>query len=179
MNSPRQCSQEEINALREMNTKYWYDANTTTLRGNWTPVKFEDNTASKLVDGLVQLKTLDKGSFFSRVWFLRDKESNKIIGIIDSTGLDEDGYSEISIRLLKSTRRKGFASEAVNGLIDHFRQFKEHKFECLPQDALREKACTIISELSDALPTPEMGQQFIEARRLTGEFPTGFQAPPQ
>ncbi|USE36132.1 GNAT family N-acetyltransferase [Endozoicomonas sp. SCSIO W0465] len=110
-------SKEEISLVRRMNLEF------RNREAEWTPILITADSSDEIIKIRIKLDKL-KGDFFSRTWVIADKETKSLIGIMTTSMLSKTGFSVINRHLLKQYTGRGFGSEALISIFEHYQNFR-------------------------------------------------------
>lgn len=109
---------EECSLVKQLNEEY------VSGVSRWTVLEVEKGTPNNIIKNLLKL-TVDSGCYFSRLWFLKEKHNNQLIGLLQSSRLDKQGLSEIDRHIAAPFCRKGYGSEALNEVFSFYRSMPQ------------------------------------------------------
>ncbi len=135
-------SSDEMALLRNSNDAF------KSGKSEWSPVVLDDDVSDDDIEMLLKIHPIT-GGFFSRIWYVRDKETNNLIGVIKTLGLDADGYSQIQRYLISDYCSKGLGSEALLAVFDFYAYYKAGNYQRYKPSEIRSKLTPIINQLSD------------------------------
>ena len=148
-------SMEELSLVRALNLEL------SNKESKWTPVKVPVDFSDETIKHLIGLYKLN-GSFFSRIWVIMDKETQVLIGIMDTSQLNSEGYSVITRHLLKKYTGKGLGSEALLSLFEHYSRFNTMKIPENDRQVIKIRTQESLFKMAEVLLPPSKVVEFQE-----------------
>ena len=155
-------SMEELSLVRALNLEY------VNEESEWTPIRASCDFSDETIKHIIKLSEL-RGGFYSRVWVIKDKKTKRLIGIMSTLGLSQDGYSTITRQLLKKYTGKGLGSEALLSIFEHYSGFQAVKVPKIDQHILKMRIQETLFNMAEALIPPCKLVEFKDYF-LRGEF---------
>ena len=157
MSHPRYSSDEAL-LLKKLYAEFKSGGST------YTPFELDDDMEVSDIHSLLKMHNFI-GGFFSRVWFIKDKSSNQLIGIIMTKELDSNGFSEIERHILSKYRSTGLGSDALMAVFDFYSQYCSKKYIHRNPNEFREGLVPIIDYFSDRFLSHDASNDFKKSWR--------------
>ena len=120
MTSPS-YSDEEISFLRKLN-----EENLSGISRH-AVVKFPKEAPDEFIRMKLELKKLP-GSFYSRIWFIRDLSTKSLVGVLSTDSPNKAGYSYFERQLLSPHWRQGLGNHSLNAVFLFYKEMRKHDF---------------------------------------------------
>ena len=111
-----------------------------TGKSHWTVLEIPHKTPPLIIRRLLQITEVT-GDFFTRTWFIREKKTGSLIGMMQTSALDKSGFSEVDAHLEPECCGQGYGTEALMGIVELYRPYIGRKmlmpsFSCLKENLL-------------------------------------------
>ena len=117
-------------------------------KSRWTVLEIPKDTPSEIIKNLLKI-TINGGDLFTRVWFIKEKATDQLIGMFQTSRLDDHGLSEIDRHISQQFCRKGYGTEALMAVFSFYESFSNKTIVMPSLTEYKERITPSLSAVSE------------------------------